>query len=148
MLLNANNPVDSAAAGFLNDVAKVRSDVENVNTFLLNAAQPSPTSGLTPAAEVQQWNKVESVLVADWGQMQQAFVQYEFAVLEVYEQTIVQTFATLLADVDGNLTGHLLLRRRPLQAAVWQAEAPEREMAAAAIRAAAPIPLPTVTPIR
>ena len=34
VLLNANNPVESAAAGLLNDMAQVRSDVENVNVWL------------------------------------------------------------------------------------------------------------------
>jgi RHS repeat-associated protein len=95
----AANVVESAAAAFMSDAARFRNDVASSALTLVNAIQPSPTNTPSPASMAKLWNKVESVLAADWGQMQQAFVQFEDAVLAAYQQE----FDALLAEWAGLL---------------------------------------------
>lgn len=91
----AASVVESAAA-FLSDATRFRNDVETSALSLVNAVRPSSS----PASVANQWNKIENVLAADWGRMQQAFVQFEYALLGAYQQE----FDALLAEWSGLLS--------------------------------------------
>jgi hypothetical protein len=90
----AANSVESATAALMADAAQFRNDVATSALALVNAVQSSPTNSQTAASMVNPRSKVESALVADWNQMRQAFIRFEYAVLGAYQQE----FTTLLAD--------------------------------------------------
>ncbi|HTU88465.1 MAG TPA: hypothetical protein VMF69_00055, partial [Gemmataceae bacterium] len=96
----AANVVESAAAALMGAAAQFRNDMATSEIALVNAVQPSPTNPAPLASLAKQWNQMENVLAADWGRMQQAFVQLENAVLGAYQQE----FDTLLDDVYGYLS--------------------------------------------
>jgi hypothetical protein len=91
----AANAVESATAAFVGDAVRFRNDVAISALALVNAVQPSQTNTPTLASVQQQWSKAWNVLVNDWDQTWQAFIQSEFAVLGAYRQA----FDALLADV-------------------------------------------------